>query len=129
MRVFNKEVKGCHECSYNAAEGQCGETWCKFIYKDTDNLDLISPIHKECPFNKPITKESFKEVGLKLISDKNNWCEFRNDKCDLYVNLDFQKPTHLNIHSRGHSFIGNCKPKVNNPEELEFILRSIGVIK
>jgi hypothetical protein len=128
MRVFNKEVTMCARCPHiNQPDNGYHSESCNYEYL----VDIEDPhvIAKNCPFNKPITKESFKELGLKLISDKNNWCEFRNDKCDLYVNLDFQKPTHLNIHSRGHSFIGNCKPKVNNPEELEFILRSIGVIK
>ena len=126
MKVFNEEVKSCNDClGYNGFECICtGE----FIKYADFNKGIRGP-GEECPFNKPITKEVIEGFGLSLISDKNNWCEFRNSKCDLYVNLDFQKPITLNIHSRGHSFIGNCKPKANNPVELEFILRSVGVIE
>lgn len=126
MKVFNEEVNCCQDCPFLDHVGMDGEdSYCNKLHKDV----MERSIDKDCPFNKPITKEVIEGFGFKLLSDKDNWCEFRNNKCDLYVNLDFQKPTHLNIHSRGSAFIGNCKPKVNNPIELEFILKSIGVIK
>lgn len=143
MRVFNKEVKGCHECNYNAAEGQCGETWCKFIYKDTDNLDSTNPIHKECPFNKPITKEVIKGFGFlntKQYSDELV-CQKNISEYEFYE-LSLQEDNRFIIEYWSQErLVAKVLPKetwgcfnifvgeINNPVELEFILCSIGVIE
>ena len=94
-------------------------------YGENLNNGLIS---NSCDFDKRLTMESFIYLGFKLISNKDDWYNFRNSKCDIYINLNTKYSKIVNIHSRGNSFIGNCKLNVSNLPELEVSLKSLNII-
>jgi hypothetical protein len=123
MRVWNKEVSCCEDCNYENKEFHC----CQVDY----SIDDI----KDCPFNKPITKEVIEGFGFyhfyddftfgvytKNMENDHRWnmtYDYSDKSCRI-IEVDSN-----NSEIFGETFIGT----INNPIELEFILRSIGAIE
>lgn len=81
--------------------------------------DLISNIIRV----KTLDQSDIESLGWKLYSqeltNRSNWCCFRNIQLELYVQLDNNYfPRLLNFKSRGGDHTGNFKIKIKNKSEL-----------
>lgn len=115
MKVWNKEVSCCEDCDYENKEFHC----CQIDYS-IDNI-------KDCPFNKPVTKEVIEGFGfleIPKLSPKHCDIYRREDNLQIMVGKNIVE---INTYYEYESTL--FKGTINNPVELEFILRSIGVIE
>jgi hypothetical protein len=130
MRIFNEEVFNCGQCPLAIRDEYY--VGCQKLDKEFYSFDAIN---KDCPFNKPITKEVIEGFGFYHFYDdftfgvytKNmendhiwNMIYDYSDKSCRIIEVDSN-----NSEIFGETFIGT----INNPIELEFILRSIGAIE
>lgn len=72
---------------------------------------------------KYLDQSDIESLGWKLYSqeltNRSNWCCFRNTQLELYVQLDNNYfPRLLNFKSRGGDHTGNFKIKIKNKSEL-----------
>lgn len=123
MKVFSKEVNHCKQCpcysSEELASGAFG--WCNVVEEH-----VSQEIPKDCPFNKPVTKEVIERFRFEKTSNKAVRC-FEKGIYSLYwfggnfISIDVE----LEEYKQQQIYRGT----INNPVELEFILTSIGVIE
>ena len=125
MKVWGKEVKYCKECNYCSDGNICSYTG--------DELQFsFEEIYKDCPFSKRITKEVIEGFGFKYIKP---WVTLEDGAIyenNLYGLTHFYKSNTISIwESLQYNLEGDIyfNGKINNPVELEFILKSIGVIE
>ena len=127
VKIWGKEVERCFICTYyNGYEGCCNITG--------EYIDPISNdnINNKCPFLKPITKEVIEGFGFKYIKP---WISLGDGAIyvnNLYGLTHFYKTDSISIwESLQYNLEGDIyfNGKINNPIELEFILKSIGVIE
>lgn len=138
MKVFNKEIEGCLRCIYtsniNGISVCAYDDRFKEMFKlndrifDKDKGHYVQEIHKDCPFNKSLTKEDFESFRFlfnptinkyqKKITDNIYFLKFHNDIfCDITM---LQK-------GEGYIeplFSGNITSKPH----LEFILQLLNII-
>jgi hypothetical protein len=130
MRIFNEEVFNCGQCPLVIRDEYY--VGCQKLDKEFYSFDTIN---KDCPFNKPITKEVIEGFGFyhfyddftfgvytKNMENDHRWnmtYDYSDKSCRI-IEVDSN-----NSEIFGETFIGT----INNPIELEFILRSIGVIE
>jgi hypothetical protein len=119
MKILNKEVTTCLHCP-------CSHPFIHEEYTCRCNLttkliDTTKGIDEECPFLQPITKEVIESFGFKQ-SFRETYFELGDFQ--IYLNIH---PTH-NITIYGEHSEVVFEGTINNKIELEFILRSIGVI-
>ncbi len=132
MKVFNEKVEDCCLCPYLGSYSMNEEPYCKLDKKDIDDINVI-PEH--CPFNKPITKEVIEGFGFKFEGGKlrENFLDNFNfkDKIRLEYWYKDKALTIININRGIFEEYPDVifKGTINNPVELEFILKSIGVIE
>ena len=132
MKVFNEEVEDCCLCPYLGNYSMNEEPYCKLDKKDIDDINVI-PEH--CPFNKPITKEVIEGFGFKFEGGKlrENFLDNFNfkDKIRLEYWYKNKSLTIININRGIFEEYPDVifRGTINNQIELEFILRSIGVIE
>ena len=149
MKVFNEEVEDCCLCPYLGNYSMNEEPYCKLDKKDIEDINVI-PNH--CPFSQKITKEVIEGFGFIKLQE---YVLSHNGAYVLKTNLEYPeigtayKLDYL-IESYNNSRFAIFKVKhiegavyenlvidgilmfigtINNPIELEFILRSIGVIE
>lgn len=134
MRVFNKEVTMCARCPHiNQPDNGYHSESCNYDYL----VDIKDPhvIAKNCPFNKPITKEVIEGFGFvqnhtntakmySIFKDTYSVFLYKDDK--NYFEISNCHDT-LKIHGSAVEWL--FRGIINNPVELEFILRSTGVIE
>lgn len=128
MKVFNEEVNCCQDCPFLNHIGMDGEdSYCNKLHKDITERS----IDKECPFNKPITKEVIEGFGFEIFNYRNIECfnlknyllfKFENNN---FISIDKFPGIPRHCESGNNCFRGT----INNLIELEFILKSIGVIE
>jgi hypothetical protein len=131
MRIFNEEVFNCGQCPLAIRDEYY--VGCQKLDKEFYSFDTIN---KDCPFNKPITKEVIEGFGF-----ASNHVTRNNAMYNIFKN---EYSTFLYCGENNYFEISNChdvkmtnnsrvgwifKGVINNPIELEFILRSIGVIE
>ena len=132
MKVLNKEVDSCGTCPC-ANRDMMDEPYCNIL--NIDGEFHYNTIHKDCPFSKPITSEviesyggevahimeAFKEDILFWFKDKKYLVHIHNHDriVPLLIITDTEKCCNMDV----------FKGTINNPIELEFILKSIGVIE
>lgn len=134
MKVWGKEVNKCEDCEYAFINSY--EDWecAKEPLKWGTSVDKYS-IHKDCPFSKPITPEviesyggevahimeAFKEDILFWFKDKKYLVHIHNHDriVPLLIITDTEKCCNIDV----------FKGIINNPVELEFILKSLGIIE
>lgn len=130
MKVFNEEVNCCQDCPFLNHVGMAEDSYCNKLHKDVTEHS----IDKDCPFNKPITKEVIEGFGfvkdITLIFQKPDLIivettEVSNSKYYKMVYSFRYKTCEIMDCEDSTLFLGN----INNPQELEFVLRSIGVIE
>jgi hypothetical protein len=131
MKVFNKKVNHCKQCpcysSEELASGAFG--WCNVVEEH-----VSQEIPKDCPFNKPVTKEDFEKFGFKELSHSNiHLLKFKQGDFftmySPYNNHCIIEKGIINEMSTLPESLLMFKGTINNPIELEFILKSIGVIE
>lgn len=123
VKVWGKEIDNCISCKYcSAYKPRC-------LFADLDLWE--GGIHKDCPFSKPITDEIMESFGFKYQTNKfilktysgcingTSWNIWLGDKFNNYITTIFKDPSEQL----------RFKGVINNPVELEFILKSIGVIE
>ena len=133
MKVWGKEVNKCEDCEYAFINSY--EDWecAKEPLKWGTSVDKYS-IHKDCPFSKPITSEVIESYGFKLGFDRDeiiqyNW--FHPNKKVYVLKLNRLTNIYEIVEERGlledlvYMYLG----KINNPVELEFILKSLGIVE
>lgn len=124
MKVLNEEVEDCCLCPYLGSYSMNEEPCCKLDKKDIEDINVI-PEH--CPFNKPVTKEVIEGFGfleIPKLSPKHCDIYRREDNLQIMVGKNIVE---INTYYEYESTL--FKGTINNPVELEFILRSIGVIE
>lgn len=132
MKVFNKKVNHCKQCPcYSSEELASGDFgWCNVVEEH-----VSQEIPKDCPFNKPVTKEVIEGFGFKFEGGKlrENFLDSFNfkDKIRLEYWYKDKALTIININRGIFEEYPDVifKGTINNPIELEFILTSIGVIE
>lgn len=109
MKVWGKEVKYCRECNYCSDGNVCSYTgeYQQYSFEEID---------KDCPFSKPITKEVIEKFGFKEFS-KN--C-YKNGGIELIVHEQY-----IGVDDGNYEVLYY----ISNPEELRFILTSLGIIE
>ena len=132
MKVFNEEVNCCQDCYFLNHVGMDGEdSYCNKLHKDVTEHS----IEKDCPLNKPITKEVIEGFGFKFEGGKlrENFLDNFNfkDKIRLEYWYKDKALTIININRGIFEEYPDVifRGTINNPIELEFILRSIRVIE
>ena len=136
MKVWGKEVEYCISCSYcSSYEPRC-------ILAKIDLWEGTLKIHKDCPFSKPITQEVIESFGFKRTGHSiRDWYEIEGF-WDLPISPSYRISKYILQHDyqlNGIKIIGKIagdaledtfyEGKCNNPIELEFILKSLGIIE
>src|SRR5574344_1350193 len=130
MRIFNEAVFNCGQCPLAIRDEYY--VGCQKLDKEFYSFDTIN---KNCPFNKPITKEVIEGFGFYHFYDDFTFGVYtKNMENDHMWNMTYDYSDKscriIEVDSSdseifGEIFIGT----INNPIELEFILRSGGVIE
>ena len=129
VKIWGKEVERCFICTYyNGYEGCCNITG--------EYIDPISNdnINNKCPFLKPITQEVIESFGFKYIKTHpgttESYFELPNSEWGIDFDPDWNFKPFIRIYEFGcdgdTTFFSGV---INNPIELEFILKSVGVIE
>ena len=134
VKIWGKEINICGEClhfSYN----DCGICDCNMLYKEFElELDPNKNVSKYCPFLQPISKEVIESYGFKYIKTHpgttESYFEFPDSEWGLDFDPNWKGILYIRIYVFGCDgdttyFAGT----INNPIELEFILKSVGVIE
>jgi len=130
VKIWDKEVNSCSKCKYFYEDDDCNVA-CP--YKDSINLNSnnnYENIHKDCPFLKPITKEVIESFGFEYLDCKSILLMFRKRLTDgnvynLWLGNKFNNYTTTIFKDPSEQLI--FKGVINNPEELRFILTSLGI--
>ena len=131
VKVWGKEVNSCKECNYYNQEYDCNLIG-MFLSED---IDISKDISKDCPFSKPITKEIIESFGGEVAYIPEAYKEdilfwFNNKKYLVHIhNHDRIIPLLIITDTEKCCNMDVFKGTINNPIELEFILKSIGVIE
>lgn len=128
VKVWGEEIDSCWKC-YHHGRTDFDELCCSYT-----GTVIKSNINEDCPFSKPITKEVIEEFGFKYIKTHpgttESYFEFPDSEWGLDFDPNWKGILYIRIYVFGCDgdttyFAGT----VNNPIELEFILKSIGVIE
>ena len=125
VKVWGLEIDSCWKC-YHHGRTDFDELCCSYT-----GTVIKSDINEDCPFSKPITKEVIEGFGFEFqdeVHDVKRY--FLYGKADVYQLTCSE--THFRILIKGITNEKNMyifRGKINNPVELEFILKSIGVIE
>ena len=139
MKVFNEKVEDCCLCPYLGSYSMNEEPYCKL---DKKNIEDINVIPEHCPFNKPITKEVIEGFGFVNTKQYSDELVFQKNISDYeFYELSLQEDNRVIIeYWSQEKLVTKVLPKetwrcfnifagkINNPEELKFILTTIGVL-
>ena len=140
MKVWNMDIPTCVQCPYIFVDeyncANCGSTGRVGFYLGKDYE--IEDIHKDCPFNKSITKEVIESFGFKVVKEQGNAYkgiieynyEYEDSNLIGYWTIIKSSDNYCVIQKE--DYIGvMCyfRGAINNPEELKFILASLGIIE
>ena len=135
MRVYNEKVDRCCECPILDHLDMDGSPFCGMLNEEVDN----NKIHPDCPFSKPITKEVIEGFGFKVPNFVDQYFKNKEWERDIEGSDDsFGNPKTYSLRIDQYGKIEIRGPfgdfrlfygKLNNPEELEFILRRVGAIE
>ena len=128
VKVWGEEIDSCWKC-YHHGRTDFDELCCSYT-----GTIIKSDINEDCPFSKPITKEVIEGFGFKYIKTQpgttESYFEFPNSEWGLDFDPNWKGILYIRI------YVFDCDGDttyfagtVNNPIELEFILKSIGVIE
>ena len=147
MKVWGKEVSCCNMCSYNYYDGLIGGLRCNLENKPTvgdRDKNSVEPIYKDCPFSKPITSSVIESYGFFLIEKYPDELVFEKkdgDYCLYELSLQLEENKFCITQWAQGSLVAKVLPKeewntfnlfcgiLNNPVELEFILKSLGILE
>ena len=125
MKVFNKEVEECCLCPCLDHLDMDGSPYCNILQEDIKDCNII---HKDCPFNKPVTKEVIEGFGFKYL--RKGWSEnskiYRKNRGEGF---EIYSRNNESFHITKANGLVLFEGAINNLVELEFILRSVGVIE
>lgn len=81
---------------------------------------------------KYLDREDIESLGWKLYSqeltNRSNWCCFRNTQLELYVQLNNNYfPRLLSFKSRGGDHTGNFKIEIKNKSELKKLMQQLNI--
>ena len=126
MKVWGKDINICSECRmYSSDEYDSG---CNQLFKNFNiKFNPYQGIDKECPFSKPITKEVIEGFGFKFIINKFILSTYTKDNYKIYLGNNFNGDITEIIDTSTDKRL--FKGVINNPVEMEFLLKSIGVIQ
>lgn len=137
MKVWGKEVSCCNDCTYFYKDGdilECATDELKHL-KSLDKVEYKMYAHEDCPFSKPITKEVIEKFGFIFRYNDFTFEVFNKTKDSISnYNLEYDYSSHwctINTCNLDDTEIYSeiFKGEINNPEELRFILTSLGIIK
>ena len=128
IKVWGEEIDSCWKC-YHHGRTDFDELCCSYT-----GTIIKSDINEDCPFSKPITKEVIEGFGFKYIKTQpgttESYFEFPNSEWGLDFDPNWKGILYIRI------YVFDCDGDttyfagtINNPVELEFILKSIGVIE
>lgn len=145
IKIWGKEIPTCVQCHYNWSD-EYNTSFCTYTGKldfEIGNCDEINSIHENCPFAKSVSdiisdNFIFVHIGGKLNKDAQQIYKVSSKKLGdvevLYT--EYSKKCiirHPNYTRNGSGNFQNYEVLfngiINNPVELEFILKSIGVIE
>ena len=125
VKVWGLEIDSCWKC-YHHGYTDFDELCCSYT-----GTVIKSDINEDCPFSKPVTGELIESYGFK----KHNNGGFYKDNYRLWLLGDNTLLIYKDIEETFEDtcdvrkLVFGAKDVVNNPVELEFILKSIGVIE
>ena len=128
VKVWGEEIDSCWKC-YHHGRTDFDELCCSYT-----GTVIKSNINEDCPFSKPVTKEVIEEFGFKYIKTHpgttESYFEFPDSEWGLDFDPNWKGILYIRIYVFGCDgdttyFAGT----INNPIELEFILKSVGVIE
>jgi len=124
VMIWGKEVKWCSHCPHYS-----GYEPCCIIGGFDLNCVIDDNINEKCPYLQPITKESIESYGFEIIEATSNDCEWTFElKGKKIYWMSFDKKSgniaHISLFS-GLEWLRLFRGTINNPMELEFILKSI----
>lgn len=126
MKVFNKEINNCAECSFLLNDLYCVQLE-EDIYNTFDEesefiFNKQTQIYSNCPFNKPVTKEDIESFGFTT----------RNEESDFILNFSYLEYKLQYCSSEKTCIIKNHKilfdGKITSKLHLEFILQTLNII-
>ena len=129
VKVWGKEIDSCWKC-YHHGHTDFDELCCSYT-----GTVIKSDINEDCPFTKPITKEVIESFGGEVAYIPEAYKEdilfwFNNKKYLVHIhNHDRIVPLLIITDTEKCCNMDVFKGTINNPIELEFILKSIGVIE
>ena len=133
VKVWGLEIDSCWKC-YHHGRTDFDELCCSYT-----GTVIKSDINEDCPFSKPVTKEVIEGFGFNPIIPCNIENKEKYDVTHWTMNMygDGFQILHVYPYEGIYDISYGCneynKPlfcgKINNSVELEFILKSIGVIE
>ena len=129
VKVWGLEIDSCWKCYYHG-HTDFDELCCSYT-----GTVIKSDINEDCPFSKPITKEVIESFGGEVAYIPEAYKEdilfwFNNKKYLVHIhNHDRIIPLLIITDTEKCCNMDVFKGTINNPIELEFILKSIGVIE
>ena len=129
VKVWGLEIDSCWKC-YHHGHTDFDELCCSYT-----GTVIKSDINEDCPFSKPITKEVIESFGGEVAYIPEAYKEdilfwFNNKKYLVHIhNHDRIIPLLIITDTEKCCNMDVFKGTINNPIELEFILKSIGVIE
>lgn len=130
MQYITRSCTNCMFCHKNYIKNEFIGFSCGFTEEPIGSAGDYGNglISDSCKFDEAISIHSFQSLGFKIISNNDEWYNFRNNKCDIFINMKDGYKKLVNIHSRGNSYVGNCKLTVNNPIDLATGLKLLKII-
>ena len=128
VKVWGKEIDSCWKC-YHHGHTDFDELCCSYT-----GTVIKSDINEDCPFSKPITKEIIESYGFEYIKTHPGTTEAYFELPDSEWGIDFDPDWNSKPFIRIYVFgcdgdTTHFSGIINNPVELEFIFKSIGVIE
>lgn len=150
MKIWTKETFNCNECRHLNRldlDGTCNYL-CNILEKD---INEVLSIDKDCPFSKPITNEVIEGFGFTKLPEytlcHNGAYVLETDKTFPLIRAEYKLDYIIECFKDNIFFVFKIKHiegvdyenlvmegipifmgTINNPEELKFILATIGVI-
>jgi len=130
MKVFNKEVEECCLCPCLDHLDMDGSPYCNILQEDIKDCNII---HKDCPFNKPITIEVIESFGFERILNDYHWkktvgnyqYEMTGKTGEYLIKWDLAE-----LHQRPIYLLSpENNRRLKNPQELEFMLKLFNIIE
>lgn len=124
MKVLNKEVEECCLCPCLNHLDLDGSPYCNMLQKDIKDSNTID---KDCPFNKPITKEVIEGFGFKGQEANSVYYKMEGYRLVYWPNKPYRITSVFKTYTDGDE-VKIFDGTITSKPHLEFILQSLNII-